>query len=105
MDETLGAESGARPDTPVFLILLTDGKSQDDAVTAGNRLKATGVEIIGIGQRSRPVMSRPVMSHPVHIPVPSRGTTAGTIGMCCGNFFKRALRPGQMRLLNAKSRQ
>ncbi|CAL8253552.1 unnamed protein product [Arctogadus glacialis] len=48
MDETLGAESGARPDTPVFLILLTDGKSQDDAVTAGNRLKATGVEIIGI---------------------------------------------------------
>ena len=62
MDETLGAESGARPDTPVFLILLTDGKSQDDAVSAGNRLKATGVEIIGIGQRPHPVMS-----HPVHI--------------------------------------
>lgn len=52
MEETLGAESGARKDTPLFLILLTDGKSQDDAVAAGNRLKSAGVEIIGIGQRS-----------------------------------------------------
>ncbi|KAG7247353.1 hypothetical protein CRUP_019987, partial [Coryphaenoides rupestris] len=48
MEETLGAESGARQYTPLFLILLTDGKSQDDVVAAANRLKGAGVEIIGI---------------------------------------------------------
>ncbi|CAL8279620.1 unnamed protein product [Boreogadus saida] len=70
MDETLGAESGARPDTPVFLILLTDGKSQDDAVTAGNRLKATGVEIIGIGVKNADEAElRQVASPPVELNV------------------------------------
>lgn len=47
------ASAGARRDVPFFLILLTDGKSQDDAVAAANRLKSIGVEIIAVGERER----------------------------------------------------
>ena len=46
-------ESGARLDTPFFLVLLTDGKSQDDAIAAANRLKNAGVEIIAVGEPER----------------------------------------------------
>lgn len=45
------ASAGARRDVPFFIILLTDGKSQDDAVAAANRLKSIGVEIIAVGER------------------------------------------------------
>lgn len=45
------AVAGARRDVPLFLILLTDGKSQDDAVAAADRLKGIGVEIIAVGER------------------------------------------------------
>uniref|UniRef100_A0A3B3BZQ4 VWFA domain-containing protein n=1 Tax=Oryzias melastigma TaxID=30732 RepID=A0A3B3BZQ4_ORYME len=34
MEKNLRAEAGARTDTPIFLVLLTDGKSQDDAITS-----------------------------------------------------------------------
>lgn len=44
------AEAGARSGAPVFLVLLTDGKSQDDAIAAANRLKSAGVEIIAVGE-------------------------------------------------------
>lgn len=44
------AGAGARPDVPFFLVLLTDGKSQDDAVSAASRLKGIGVEIIAVGE-------------------------------------------------------
>lgn len=47
------ASAGARRDVPFFLILLTDGKSQDDAVAAADRLKGIGVEIIAVGERER----------------------------------------------------
>lgn len=43
-------EAGARSDIPFFLVLLTDGKSQDDAIAAANRLKNAGVEIIAVGE-------------------------------------------------------
>lgn len=44
------SEAGARSDAPFFLVLLTDGKSQDDAITAANRVKSAGVEIIAVGK-------------------------------------------------------
>lgn len=47
------AEAGARMDAPFFLVLLTDGKSQDDAIAAANRLKNAGVEIIAVGEKER----------------------------------------------------
>lgn len=45
--------AGARTDAPAFVVLLTDGKSQDDAVAAANQLKAAGVEIIAVGESRR----------------------------------------------------
>lgn len=50
MEENMQARAGARPDVPFFLVLLTDGKSQDDAVSAASRLKSIGVEIIAVGE-------------------------------------------------------
>lgn len=46
-------EAGARVNAPFFLVLLTDGKSQDDAIAAANRLKNAGVEIIAVGESER----------------------------------------------------
>lgn len=46
-------EAGARTDAPAFVVLLTDGKSQDDAVAAASQLKAAGVEIIAVGESRR----------------------------------------------------
>lgn len=53
MEENMRTEAGARSDTPFFLVLLTDGKSQDDAIAAANRLKSAGVEIIAVGETDR----------------------------------------------------
>lgn len=53
MEKNLRAEAGARTDTPIFLVLLTDGKSQDDAITAADRLKRAGVEIIAVGGKQQ----------------------------------------------------
>lgn len=50
LEENLKEEVGARSDTPQFLLLLTDGKSQDDAIAAASRLKNAGVEIIAVGE-------------------------------------------------------
>lgn len=50
LEENLKEEVGARSDTPQFLLLLTDGKSQDDAVAAASKLKNAGVEIITVGE-------------------------------------------------------
>lgn len=46
----MNPQAGARLDTPQFLVLLTDGKSQDDAIGAANKLKNAGVEIIAVGE-------------------------------------------------------
>ncbi|CAF87133.1 unnamed protein product, partial [Tetraodon nigroviridis] len=50
LEENLRPEAGARAAAPTFLVLLTDGKSQDDAVAAAGRLKAAGVEILAVGE-------------------------------------------------------
>lgn len=46
-------EAGARTDAPSFVVLLTDGKSQDDAIAAANHLKSAGMEIIAVGESRR----------------------------------------------------
>lgn len=50
MDDNMQSKAGARTDTPSFVVLLTDGKSQDDAIAAANQLKSSGVEIIAVGE-------------------------------------------------------
>lgn len=61
MEENLREEAGARLDTPFFLVLLTDGKSQDDAIAAANRLKNAGVEIIAVGETERKTRARALL--------------------------------------------
>ncbi|KAM9351295.1 collagen alpha-1(XX) chain-like [Symphorus nematophorus] len=70
MEENMRAEAGARSDTPFFLVLLTDGKSQDDAIAAANRLKSAGVEIIAVGVKNADEAElRQVASEPVDLNV------------------------------------
>ncbi|KAF7653394.1 hypothetical protein LDENG_00083650 [Lucifuga dentata] len=70
MEENMRAKSGARPNTPFFLVLLTDGKSQDDAITAANRLKNAGVDIIAVGVKNADEAElRQVASEPVELNV------------------------------------
>lgn len=51
-------KAGARTDTPSFVVLLTDGKSQDDAIAAANQLKNVGVEIIAVGENGRDLLNK-----------------------------------------------
>uniref|UniRef100_UPI0037E94F4A collagen alpha-1(XX) chain-like isoform X2 n=1 Tax=Semicossyphus pulcher TaxID=241346 RepID=UPI0037E94F4A len=70
MEENMRAEAGARADTPFFLVLLTDGKSQDDAIAAATRLKNAGVEIIAVGVKNADEAElRQVASEPVDLNV------------------------------------
>ncbi|XP_028308254.1 collagen alpha-1(XX) chain isoform X2 [Gouania willdenowi] len=70
MEENMREESGARSNIPVFLVLLTDGKSQDDAVAAATRLKNAGVEIMAVGVKNADEAElRQVASEPVDLNV------------------------------------
>nr|XP_055043483.1 collagen alpha-1(XX) chain isoform X2 [Misgurnus anguillicaudatus] len=70
LENNLKEEAGARPNTPQFLLLLTDGKSQDDAIAAANRLKNAGVEIIAIGVKNADEAElRQVASEPLELNV------------------------------------
>ncbi|XP_062248801.1 collagen alpha-1(XX) chain isoform X2 [Platichthys flesus] len=70
MEDNMRAEAGARADTPFFLVLLTDGKSQDDAIAAANKLKNAGVEIIAVGVKNADEAElRHVASEPVDLNV------------------------------------
>ncbi|KAM4692007.1 collagen alpha-1(XX) chain [Rhinophrynus dorsalis] len=52
LEENLRAASGARAQAGKVLILLTDGKSQDDAITAAQTLKEAGIYIFTIGVKN-----------------------------------------------------
>ncbi|KAM8863642.1 collagen alpha-1(XX) chain-like isoform 2-T2 [Spinachia spinachia] len=70
MEDNMRAEAGARSGAPFFLVLLTDGKSQDDAIAAANRLKNAGVEIIAVGVKNADEAElRQVASEPVDLNV------------------------------------
>ncbi|XP_068601924.1 collagen alpha-1(XX) chain [Brachionichthys hirsutus] len=70
MDENMRTEAGRRLDTPFFLVLLTDGKSQDDAIAAANRLKNAGVEILAVGVKNADEAElRQMASEPVDLNV------------------------------------
>ncbi|XP_034074410.1 collagen alpha-1(XX) chain isoform X1 [Gymnodraco acuticeps] len=70
MEENMRPEAGARSATPFFLVLLTDGKSQDDAIAAADRLKNAGVEIIAVGVKNADEAElRQVASEPVDLNV------------------------------------
>ncbi|RXN11997.1 collagen alpha-1(XIV) chain-like protein [Labeo rohita] len=43
------AESGSRSDVPKIVILITDGKSQDDVLSPAQKLRDAGIELFAIG--------------------------------------------------------
>ncbi|XP_053309723.1 collagen alpha-1(XX) chain [Spea bombifrons] len=52
LEENLRAASGARSQAGKVLILLTDGKSQDDAIRVAQTLKEAGIYIFAIGVKN-----------------------------------------------------
>ncbi|XP_072852842.2 collagen alpha-1(XX) chain [Pogona vitticeps] len=52
LEQNLKAEAGARAEAPKLIILLTDGKSQDDATPAAQTLKDMGIEIFAVGVKN-----------------------------------------------------
>ncbi|PIO33307.1 hypothetical protein AB205_0100990, partial [Aquarana catesbeiana] len=52
LEENLRAASGARAQAGKVLVLLTDGKSQDDAITVAQALKEAGIYMFAIGVKN-----------------------------------------------------
>ncbi|XP_072269763.1 collagen alpha-1(XX) chain [Pyxicephalus adspersus] len=52
LEENLRAASGARAQAGKVLVLLTDGKSQDDAITVAQTLKEAGIYMFAIGVKN-----------------------------------------------------
>ncbi|XP_056155913.1 collagen alpha-1(XX) chain [Lampris incognitus] len=70
MEQNMKVESGARANAPFVVLLLTDGKSQDDAVVAASRLRSAGVEIITVGVKNADEAElRQVASEPLELNV------------------------------------
>ncbi|XP_050993234.1 collagen alpha-1(XII) chain-like [Labeo rohita] len=63
------AESGSRSDVPKIVILITDGKSQDDVLLPAQRLRDAGIELFAIGVKDadenelRAIASPPEETH------------------------------------------
>ncbi|XP_069809053.1 collagen alpha-1(XX) chain isoform X2 [Dendropsophus ebraccatus] len=70
LEENLRAASGARPSAGKVLILLTDGKSQDDAITVSKNLKQSGIYIFAIGVKNADESElREIASEPTELTV------------------------------------
>lgn len=54
LQENLKPTAGPRPEAAKVVILVTDGKSQDDVHTAGRVLKDLNVDVFAVGEESRP---------------------------------------------------
>ncbi|XP_068120137.1 collagen alpha-1(XX) chain [Hyperolius riggenbachi] len=52
LEENLRAASGARAQAGKVLVLLTDGKSQDDAISVAHTLKQSGIYMFAIGVKN-----------------------------------------------------
>ena len=51
LEQNLKPVAGLRPEAAKLVILVTDGKSQDDAGTAGRMLKGLGVDVFAVGEQ------------------------------------------------------
>ncbi|XP_065422222.1 collagen alpha-1(XX) chain isoform X6 [Chrysemys picta bellii] len=70
LEQNLKPEAGARSDAVKLVILLTDGKSQDDANQSAQTLKNMGIEIFAIGVKNADEAElRQVASEPLELTV------------------------------------
>uniref|UniRef100_A0A8C8R9W4 Collagen alpha-1(XX) chain n=1 Tax=Pelusios castaneus TaxID=367368 RepID=A0A8C8R9W4_9SAUR len=70
LEQNLKPEAGARSDAVKLVILLTDGKSQDDANLSAQTMKNMGIEIFAIGVKNADEAElRQVASEPLELTV------------------------------------
>ncbi|XP_075900293.1 collagen alpha-1(XIV) chain-like isoform X2 [Nelusetta ayraudi] len=68
-ENSFSPESGSRPGVPRVVVLVTDGKSQDDVIPAARSLRESGVEVFAIGVKNadenelKAIGSSPLDSH------------------------------------------
>eukprot|EP00066_Takifugu_rubripes_P028512 XP_011617778.1 PREDICTED: collagen alpha-1(XIV) chain-like isoform X1 [Takifugu rubripes] len=99
LEENMQQNAGARADVPSFVVLLTDGKSQDDAIAAANQLKSAGMEIIAVGIKNadeaelRQLASEPVDLNVYNVsdfPLLSK-VVARLVHILCGRIEERGV--------------
>ncbi|KAF7248796.1 Collagen alpha-1(XX) chain [Varanus komodoensis] len=70
LEQNLQAEAGARSEAPKMIILLTDGKSQDNAGPSAETLKKMGIKIFAVGVKNADEAElRQVASEPLEMTV------------------------------------
>ncbi|XP_070103361.1 collagen alpha-1(XX) chain [Equus caballus] len=102
LEQNLKPTAGPRPEAATVVILVTDGKSQDDARTAGHVLKELGVDVFAVGVKNADEEElRLLASQPLDITVhsvqdfPQLGTLAGLLSrLICQKVQGRSPRGG-----------
>ncbi|XP_070342369.1 collagen alpha-1(XX) chain isoform X5 [Equus asinus] len=102
LEQNLKPIAGPRPEATTVVILVTDGKSQDDARTAGHVLKELGVDVFAVGVKNADEEElRLLASQPLDITVhsvqdfPQLGTLAGLLSrLICQKVQGRSPRGG-----------
>ncbi|VFV43666.1 Hypothetical predicted protein [Lynx pardinus] len=101
LEQNLRPGAGPRPEAATVVILVTDGKSQDDARAAGRALKDLGVDIFAVGVKNADEAELQLLaSRPLDITVhnvqdfPQLGTLAGLLSrLICQKVQGRSRAP------------
>ncbi|XP_077612940.1 collagen alpha-1(XX) chain [Crocuta crocuta] len=102
LEQNLKPGVGPRPEAATVVILVTDGKSQDDAHAAGRVLKDLGVDIFAVGVKNADEAELQLLaSQPLDLTVhnvqdfPQLGTLAGLLScLICQKVQGRSRAPG-----------
>ncbi|KAB0349451.1 hypothetical protein FD754_014308 [Muntiacus muntjak] len=102
LEQNLKPRAGLRPEAAKLVILVTDGKSQDDAHAAGHVLKGLGVDIFAVGVKNADETElRLLASQPLDITVhnvqdfPQLSTLSGLLSrLICQKVQGRSPRGG-----------
>ncbi|KAF4023430.1 hypothetical protein G4228_015042 [Cervus hanglu yarkandensis] len=102
LEQNLKPRAGLRPEAAKLVILVTDGKSQDNAHAAGHVLKGLGVDIFAVGVKNADETElRLLASQPLDITVhnvqdfPQLSTLSGLLSrLICQKVQGRSLRGG-----------
>ncbi|EPQ19809.1 Collagen alpha-1(XX) chain [Myotis brandtii] len=105
LEQNLRPAAGPRPEAAKVVILVTDGKSQDDACAAGRILKSLDVDIFAVGVKNADEAElRLLASPPLDITVhhvqdfPQLSTLAGLLSrLVCQQVQGRSPRPGPVK--------
>ncbi|XP_039092869.1 collagen alpha-1(XX) chain [Hyaena hyaena] len=106
LEQNLKPGVGPRPEAATVVILVTDGKSQDDAPAAGRVLKDLGVDIFAVGVKNADEAELQLLaSQPLDLTVhnvqdfPQLGTLAGLLScLICQKVQGRSRAPGERRV-------